>query len=57
MAGGWSAALMQIIDIAIGCLIWFPFFKVSDAQMYKEEKGESMEETAEEYKEEAEAAA
>lgn len=57
MAGGWSAALMQIIDIAIGCLIWFPFFKVSDSQMYKEEKGESMEEIAEEYKEEAEAAA
>ncbi|WP_289108456.1 PTS sugar transporter subunit IIC [uncultured Dubosiella sp.] len=53
MGGGWTAALMQIIDIAVGCLIWFPFFKISDAQMYKEEMGESMEEIAEEYEEKA----
>ena len=56
MGGGWTAALMQIIDIAVGCLIWFPFFKISDAQMYKEEMGESMEEIAEEYEEKAQKA-
>ena len=56
MAGGWTAALMQIIDIAVGCLIWFPFFKISDAQMYKEEKGETMEQIAEEYEKEAQEA-
>lgn len=56
MAGGWTAALMQIIDIAVGCLIWFPFFKISDAQMYKEEKGETMEQIAGEYEKEAQEA-
>ncbi len=56
MAGGWTAALMQIIDIAVGCLLWFPFFKISDAQMYKEEKGETMEQIAEEYEKEAQEA-
>lgn len=56
MAGGWTAALMQIIDIAVGCLIWLPFFKISDAQMYKEEKGETMEQIAEEYEREAQEA-
>lgn len=53
MAGGWTAALMQIIDIAVGCLIWFPFFKISDGQMVKEEQGETIEQIAEEYQEEA----
>ncbi len=47
---------MQIIDIAVGCLLWFPFFKISDAQMYKEEKGETMEQIAEEYEKEAQEA-
>ncbi|HAM30982.1 MAG TPA: PTS sugar transporter subunit IIC, partial [Erysipelotrichaceae bacterium] len=56
MAGGWTAALMQIIDIAVGCLLWFPFFKISDAQMYKEEKGETMEQIAGEYEKEAQEA-
>lgn len=56
MAGGWTAALMQIIDIAVGCLIWFPFFKISDAQMYKEEKGETMDQIAGEYEKEAQEA-
>lgn len=56
MAGGWTAALMQIIDIVVGCLIWLPFFKISDAQMYKEEQGETMEEIIEEYERKAQEA-
>lgn len=51
MGGGWTAALMQIIDIAVGCLIWFPFFKISDAQMYKEEIAEEYEEKAQKVQE------
>ncbi len=56
MAGGWTAALMQIIDIVVGCLIWLPFFKISDAQMYKEEQGETTEEIIEEYERKAQEA-
>lgn len=52
MGGGWTAALMQVIDIVVGCLIWLPFFKISDAQMCKVDEGESMEEIAEEYERE-----
>ena len=37
LAGGWQAAVLQVVCIAIGCLVWYPFFKVSDNQRYKEE--------------------
>lgn len=37
LAGGWQAAILQVVCIAIGCLIWYPFFKVSDKQRYKDE--------------------
>ena len=37
LAGGWQAAILQVVCIIIGCLIWYPFFKLSDNQRYKEE--------------------
>ena len=35
MAGGWQHAILQIICIAIGVAIWFPFFKLSDKKDYE----------------------
>lgn len=37
LAGGWQAAILQVVCIAIGCLIWYPFFKISDRQTYAQE--------------------
>lgn len=37
LAGGWQAAVLQVVCIAVGCLIWYPFFKFSDKQRYNEE--------------------
>ena len=45
LAGGWQAAILQVVCIFIGCLIWYPFFKVSDKQRYEQEQ--SLEATAE----------
>lgn len=38
LACGWKAAVLQIICIAVGCVIWYPFFKISDNVRYKTEK-------------------
>lgn len=40
LAGGWMIALLQIICVAVGVLIWYPFLKISDRQEYKVEMGE-----------------
>ena len=45
LAGGWQAAILQVVCIFIGCLIWYTFFKVSDKQRYEQEQ--SLEATAE----------
>ena len=45
LAGGWQAAILQVVCIFIGCLIWYPFFKVSDKQRYEQEQ--SLEATVE----------
>jgi len=37
LAQGWQAALLQIVLIVITTLIWLPFFKMVDNQIYKEE--------------------
>lgn len=37
LEGGWRVALLQIIAIAVGCLIYFPFVKVFDKQKLAEE--------------------
>lgn len=42
---GWQAAILQVVCIFIGCLIWYPFFKVSDKQRYEQEQ--SLEATVE----------
>lgn len=40
IGGSWQAAVLQVVCVAIGVLVWFPFFKVSDNQDYKLELGE-----------------
>lgn len=37
LAGGWQAAVLQVVCIVVGCLVWLPFFKVSDRQAYAQE--------------------
>ena len=44
IGGSWQAAVLQVVCIAIGVLVWFPFFKMSDRQEYKLEIGEATEE-------------
>lgn len=38
LAGGWKVAVLQVVLIAIGMLVYFPFFKVLDKQALKSEK-------------------
>ncbi len=40
LAGGWQAAILQAVCIVVGCLIWYPFFKVSDKQRLNEENSQ-----------------
>lgn len=40
LAGGWQASVLQIVLVALGVLIYYPFFKLSDRQAVKEELGE-----------------
>lgn len=35
MTGGWRIALLQVVCVIIGCLIWYPFFRLADKQAYK----------------------
>lgn len=35
--GGWKYAVMQFVVIAVGALIYFPFFKKVDAMAYADE--------------------
>jgi PTS system cellobiose-specific IIC component len=37
--GSFVGSLMQLINLAIGFVIWFPFFKIWDKQNLKMEKG------------------
>ncbi|MEA5050611.1 MAG: PTS transporter subunit EIIC [Oscillospiraceae bacterium] len=37
IAQGWGAAILQIINIVVTTLIWFPFFKLVDRQVTQEE--------------------
>lgn len=37
LAQGWATSLLQVFNIAITTLIWFPFFKVYDRQICNEE--------------------
>ncbi len=41
IAGGWRIALLQIICIAVGCLIYYPFVKVADKKMRENENSAS----------------
>lgn len=44
--GSWKIGVYQIIATAMSCAIWYPFFRVADAQALKEEQeSESLEET------------
>lgn len=38
VAGGWKIAVLQVVLIIIGILIYLPFFKVSDTKDYTDEK-------------------
>lgn len=40
IAGGWKVAVLQVVLIVIGMLIYFPFFKVLDKQALKSEEVE-----------------
>lgn len=37
LACGWKAAVLQVVCIVVGCVIWYPFFKISDNMRYKNE--------------------
>jgi len=37
IAGGWSIPILQLICVAAGCLLYYPFLKVLDKQKVKEE--------------------
>jgi len=37
IAGGWSIPILQLICVAAGCLVYYPFLKVLDKQRLKEE--------------------
>ena len=37
LAGGWRASVLQIVLVAVGILIYLPFFKVLDNQVTKTE--------------------
>lgn len=42
LAQGWQAAVLQVVVIIVTSLIWFPFFRIVDKQIYEEEiKAES----------------
>ena len=43
LAGGWKVAVLQVVLIAIGMLVYFPFFKVLDKQALKSEEVSSEE--------------
>lgn len=43
LAGGWRVALLQIVVVLIGMLIYFPFFKMLDKQFVKTEMAEEIE--------------
>ena len=38
LSGGWSCALLQLINIIVNFVIWYPFFKILDNQALEEEK-------------------
>ena len=38
MQGSWKIGVYQIIATLMSAAIWFPFFKVADAQALKEEQ-------------------
>ena len=38
-AGDWKAAVLAIVCATVAFLIWFPFIKVYDAKLVKEEQG------------------
>lgn len=44
IVGGWQIAVLQIVLVLIGCLIWFPFFKIADRQAYQKELESTKEE-------------
>lgn len=46
LANGWQAAVLQVILIAVGFLIYYPFIKVLDDRAYAEEQGEAPAEEA-----------
>jgi PTS system cellobiose-specific IIC component len=37
LSGGWQAAVLQVVCVIVGCLVWYPFFKLSDKQSYQKE--------------------
>lgn len=45
IGGGWQAAVLQLVCIIVGVLVWFPFFKISDSQDYKLEIGDTSSDT------------
>ena len=38
IAGGWRASILQVVLIAVGCVIYFPFVKALDSKDLKDEK-------------------
>lgn len=40
IAGGWQIALLQLILLAVGVLIYYPFFRISEKMALKEEQEE-----------------
>lgn len=41
IAGGWQVAVLQIVLVVIGILVYYPFFKISEKQALIEEQGEA----------------
>ena len=37
--GDWKAAVLAIVCVLVAFAIWFPFIKVYDAKLVKEEQG------------------
>lgn len=44
LCGGWQIALLQLLLVAVGVLIYYPFFKISDQMALKEERASEGEE-------------
>lgn len=42
VAGGWQVAILQVVLVAIGIVIYYPFYKISEKQALLEEQGEEL---------------